>query len=209
MVTAAAAFGALLVAYLALKPEIVPTLVASSEREARPTSAPSVGALDPKPGPTRGYQLPYRLQGKVLFVEDGDTVVIVADGKSAIVRLADTAAPLARQGARPGQKMAAESTAALSQLLAVGTDVLAECFTKDAGDSNVCQVVAGDSNINLRQLERGWAMLTKGRIYDARSLTAEAEARAAKRGVWAQPNPINPEDWRRQCWIGGDCPDSR
>ena len=53
-------------------------------------------------------------------------------------------------------------------------------------------------NINLVMIQEGHAWwYRKYAQYDRQLQGAEAEARDAKRGLWAEPDPIPPWEWRR------------
>uniref|UniRef100_UPI004055766A hypothetical protein n=1 Tax=Orrella sp. TaxID=1921583 RepID=UPI004055766A len=52
-----------------------------------------------------------------------------------------------------------------------------------------------------------WANQQAGGKYlrDKSLLLLQAQAKAAKRGIWAEPNPTPPWVWRYECWRNGKC----
>jgi len=54
----------------------------------------------------------------------------------------------------------------------------------------------GDVNINAEQVRRGMAWVYRQYAHDLSLYAIEAEAKAARRGLWADPAPIPPWEWR-------------
>lgn len=182
---------------------------AGSERatveEARPVGmAVAAGA-----SASRADLVRFRLAGRVARVNDGDTAEIrLADGAVVALRLSDIDAPETGHGPdRPGQSGGRAARAALRDLLPIGRPVRAECYERDRYERAVCHVFAGPLNANLEQLRQGRAMLPRraGWVRDPDSRAAEGEARRARRGLWASPAPLHPDEWRQRCWERGDC----
>ena len=65
----------------------------------------------------------------------------------------------------------------------------------DYGRSIGVVTVAG-VNVEAEQVRRGLAWVYRHYSDDARLLALEAEAKAARRGLWAEANPIPPWEWR-------------
>lgn len=59
-------------------------------------------------------------------------------------------------------------------------------------------VKKGEENLNLALVQAGLAWHYKAYSSDETYARAENEAREAKRGLWADPNPIAPWDWRME-----------
>lgn len=57
-------------------------------------------------------------------------------------------------------------------------------------------VTVGGVDVEAEQVRRGLAWVYRHYSDDARLLALEAEAKAARRGLWAEANPIPPWDWR-------------
>ena len=58
-------------------------------------------------------------------------------------------------------------------------------------------VFADGRDINLEMLKAGFAWHYKHYDKNPAYAAAEAEARASKRGLWSDPHPINPYDFRK------------
>jgi endonuclease YncB( thermonuclease family) len=53
-----------------------------------------------------------------------------------------------------------------------------------------------DHDVNLQMVAEGWAWAFTGFAGDDDLEAAEAAARAARRGLWADPSPLAPSQWR-------------
>ena len=67
----------------------------------------------------------------------------------------------------------------------------------------VVQAEADGVNVNAEQVRRGFAWAWPRYTTDPRLLDWQAEARAARRGLWADPNPVEPWVWRQVHRKGG------
>jgi endonuclease YncB( thermonuclease family) len=85
-----------------------------------------------------------------------------------------------------------EAAAALRQLLG-GQTVTCSSIETDRYGRAIAECKAGDLNINGEMVRRGWAVAYTR--HSAGYVSEEAQARAAKRGLW-QGRFENPEDWR-------------
>jgi len=137
------------------------------------------------------------LEGKVVGVADGDTITVLGAGnRQTRVRLQGIDAPESRQAF--GQV----SKRNLSDLI-FGRQVVVEYEKTDRYGRTLGKVLAGGRDVNVEQIRAGLAWHYKHyqdeqtpddrRIY----ADAEAEARLAKHGLWADPDPIPPWDFRR------------
>jgi len=59
-------------------------------------------------------------------------------------------------------------------------------------------VFVGDKNLNKELLSAGLAWHYKQYSRDPALAKLEFEARSQKRGLWAEPDPVAPWEWRRQ-----------
>lgn len=164
----------------------------------------------------------FRIEGVVIRVVDGDTLWLAdGAGEKKKIRLADIdtpehaqpacAAPACTRAphpARPGQPFAAEATRSLRELAPKGVRAEAECQAYDRFGRAICFVFVDGENLNRAQLQRGWARVgaREDWLRDPESEALEAEARAARRGLWQADQTVHPETWRHRCWEGGDCP---
>ncbi len=135
------------------------------------------------------------LAAKVTKVNDGDSIEVRMDSGTARVRLSAIDTP------EYDQPYGDKSSAALKAMLPVGTSVELEVVTQDAFKRLVAVVwKAGDqrTNINEMMLREGHAWAYRRYMGDPRFCDLEAEARADKRGLWAQPVSewVYPPEWR-------------
>jgi micrococcal nuclease len=144
------------------------------------------------------------VRATLVRIVDGDTIVVDLDNgmEGVHVRLRDMDAPETKQGAE-----GAGATAALTALLGDPgrAVVLAVAPRPDKYRRTLATVYVdtpgGRVNVNERMVRDGWAW-----AYDVRAPTRaggpyaahEAEARAARRGLWADTTHthVRPHDWR-------------
>lgn len=138
------------------------------------------------------------IKGRVIKVADGDTVTLLDDAKQQFrVRFAGIDAP------EHDQAWGSFCQNNLSQKV-LQQDVTAQFFKTDKYGRNVSKVIFQGRDINLEQVREGcgWHYKKYENEQPAadRISYAEAEtaARTARRGLWADPNPINPSVWRSQ-----------
>lgn len=142
---------------------------------------------------------PLVLDGRVIGIQDGDTLTLLDAGRNQHrIRLASIDAPEIGHGSKkPGQPYGQRSKQSLSDI-AFGREARAECETDDRFGRKVCTIMVGSLNANLEQVRLGMAMAYRKYARDQIYFTAEAEAKAARRGLWADPSPIEPWAWRKQ-----------
>lgn len=152
----------------------------------------------------------YRLSGTVERVLDGDTLRLDTGARrKRVVRLASIDAPEGGTPGRPGQPFAQDSKRMLAGL-AQGRRVTAVCHETDAYERDICDVSLADGiSVNREMVRAGmaWAnMEGRGKYLRDPGLPAlQREARAARRGLWAQDAPMEPWQWRHACWRKGQC----
>ena len=153
--------------------------------------------------------LAQEFDGKVIHVDDGDTVVVLGQGYSRTkVRLANIDAPETSHGrCKPGQPYSAQSALLLKQLV-LGKTVHLRCHDLDRYDRAVCDLQVGDTTANRELVRAGlaWANRADPRYLRDRSVVdAEADARTGRRGLWAEQSPTPPWIWRRTEWMQPSC----
>lgn len=137
-----------------------------------------------------------KLSGRVVGVTDGDTITLLDERNvQHKIRLAGIDAPERKQPF--GQRSKEE----LSELVA-GKSVEVETEKLDRYGRTVGKVIAGGRDANLTMVMSGLAWHYKKYeheqspsdrlLYDS----AEKDARASRRGLWADQGPIAPSDWR-------------
>ena len=148
------------------------------------------------------YLLPFSVSagtitGSVVRITDGDTLIVLDSNKVQYkIRLVGIDAPEKKQAY--GKK----SKDNLSDLVA-GKHVVVEYDKLDRYKRILGKVKLSGEDVNLEQVEAGMAWHYK-KYQNEQSQSdrmmyseAESEARYAKRGLWYDPNPIPPWDYRR------------
>jgi endonuclease YncB( thermonuclease family) len=130
--------------------------------------------------------------GKVIGVSDGDTLTILRDRTPVKIRLRGIDCP------ETGQDFGSRAKSVTSEL-AFGKVVTVHPRRKDRYGRTVADVILPDGRIlNHELVRRGVAWwYRKFAPHDLVLSKLEAEARAARIGLWSQPNPTSPWDWRR------------
>jgi endonuclease YncB( thermonuclease family) len=135
------------------------------------------------------------LAGVVTVVIDGDTVLFRPDHyhpKSRAflkIRLADIDAP------EKNQARGEAATRAL-QALVLNQRATLEIVATDVYERKVAHLAVGTLQVNAEMVRSGFAWASaRGR--DAALLASQSEARAARRGLWADAAPTPPWVWRR------------
>ena len=151
-------------------------------------------------------QQPWEMSGKVIYVDDGDTLTILKSDTSRVsIRFSDIDAPETAHGqARPGQPFSNASKRSL-EALAKGQQATVTCYEYDSWQRAVCTVYVNGLNVNAEQLRRGMAWANRASKHYVRfpqSYELEAQAKSSGLGLWSAqaPRPVPPWEWRRQCW---------
>jgi endonuclease YncB( thermonuclease family) len=127
---------------------------------------------------------------RVVTVHDGDTVTCADPaGREEKIRLVGIDAPEYHQ---PYGRAARETLAA--KLAAGGVRV--ESTARDQHGRLLATLFVGDRDINRELVADGLAWTFGGFAPDEGLLALEAEARRQRRGLWADPHPVAPADWR-------------
>jgi len=129
------------------------------------------------------------LLGVVVSVVDGDTVIVLVDRKPVRVRLADIDAPEKAQafGNRAKQIL---SSAVYQRSVVVQTS------GTDRYGRMIGTIREGGRNINRLMVEQGMAWAYRKYLVDRSFLDVEASARSSRAGLWIDPNPVPPWEWR-------------
>jgi endonuclease YncB( thermonuclease family) len=140
------------------------------------------------------HAAPLTVTGVVTRVSDGDTLRLTPnDGPPVMVRLLGIDAPERNQPHGP------EALAVLEQLVA-GEQVTVESANRDRYGRLVGEVLLPDGRRVTHEVVRlgsAWWSCEHARN-DLRLRALEAEARVARRGLWAQDDPVPPWTWRRR-----------
>jgi endonuclease YncB( thermonuclease family) len=129
-------------------------------------------------------------EGQVVGVHDGDTVTVLLAGNHQLkVRLAQIDAPESSQAF--GQR----SKQSLSDMVFNKT-VKIEKETIDKYGRTVGTILADGLDANREQVKRGMAWAYRKYLHDQTLFQDEEAARDAKIGLWADPNPMPPWEYR-------------
>lgn len=126
---------------------------------------------------------------RIVGVHDGDSMTALAAGNQQLkVRLDGIDAPELKQ------QFSQQSEAALSALV-FGKVVSLHITGRDRYKRTLAVVMSGPVNVNRELVRLGLAWRIP-RIQGL--LAAQNEARAARRGLWRDPAPVAPWEWRRR-----------
>jgi len=129
--------------------------------------------------------------GKVVAVSDGDTIKVMHEGRTERVRLLGIDCPEKRQafGRRAKQFTAA---------MAMGKTVTIETAGRDRYGRILGTVILPDGrNLNRELVKEGLAWCYRYYSLDGSLGQLEAEAQAARRGLWRESHPVAPWEFRR------------
>lgn len=127
---------------------------------------------------------------RVVGVSDGDTLTcLTSENRQIKTRLAQIDAP------EKDQAFGQRSKQALSDLI-FGKSVVLQPETTDKYGRTVAKVLIGGRDVNLVLVKTGMAWVYTQYARDQAYFAAEREARSSRAGLWSDPNPIRPSDWR-------------
>ncbi len=130
------------------------------------------------------------LEGKVIRISDGDTIVILNDShKQFKVRLSQIDAP------ERGQPFSKKSKKSLSDMV-FGKRVRVEQEGTDRYGRVLGTVYINGLNVNAEQIKRGLAWVFRRYAKDNNLFVLEQEARNDRRGLWNDPAAIPPWEYR-------------
>lgn len=135
------------------------------------------------------------LNGKVVAILDGDTITVLRDREQTRVRIAGIDAPEKKQAFGQRSKQAMSDCA-------FGKEVAVEWKKLDRYGRTIGKVIADGVDCGLRQVELGMAwhykVYAKEQSRGDREAYAAAEdqAKADRRGLWADPDPVPPWEYR-------------
>ena len=134
------------------------------------------------------------LHGRVVGVTDGDTLTLLTDERRQVrIRLAGIDAPERRQpyGDRARQMLSELTFERRARVIVTSTD---------RNGRLIGLVFVRSRDINAEMVRRGGAWVYARYSADPALLALEAEARAARRGLWSLPQPqrVPPWEWRER-----------
>jgi endonuclease YncB( thermonuclease family) len=131
------------------------------------------------------------LVGRVVSIQDGDTLTILVSRKQIRVRLTEIDAPERRQpfGTRSRQSLSEMCAGREARVLDQGNDRYGRTLGR---------VICAGTDANAEQVRRGMAwVFERYAPKDSQLYSVQREARAARRGLWHDSNPVPPWEWRR------------
>lgn len=142
---------------------------------------------------------PKPFSGKVVSIADGDTITVLLDRMQHRIRVAGIDAP------ESGQAFGTKAKKILGDKV-FGQEVKIEWKERDRYKRIVGEVYLGERRICLEMVAEGYAWHFKKYSDDQELARAEKEARDGKKGLWADPSPVPPWEYRRG--PEGDNPDA-
>lgn len=134
----------------------------------------------------------FSFTGEVVGVLDGDTIEVLHNGKAQRIRLNGIDCP------EKGQPFGNNAKQAISALV-FAQYITLEFHGKDKYGRILADVLLADgTNVNQELVKEGWCWWYRKYAPEDTVLEGlETEAREAKRGLWADPEPVPPWDWRK------------
>ena len=157
--------------------------VAPAAVEQRQTAEQEVAARSGQEGDT---------QCKVVGVADGDTLTcLTADKQQIKVRLHQIDAPEQKQDFGQAAKKALSGHV-------YRKNISLKMNGRDKYGRTIAEVYVDGKNINKAMVEAGYAWAYREHMTDNEYLSLENAARNRSRGLWSQPNPVYPSEFRHK-----------
>ncbi len=127
---------------------------------------------------------------KVIVVMDGDTVMVLRDGKKVKIRLANIDAP------EKAQAYGKQSRESLQEMVG-RKQVQIDSRAMDQYGRTIGLISVEGIDVNREQVRRGMAWEYSHYHSDQTYIDLQSEAQRAHRGLWSQNNPQPPWLWRK------------
>ncbi|MGC4231467.1 MAG: thermonuclease family protein [Niabella sp.] len=152
------------------------------------------GPVSSKYGSTQLYAaINEQTDYKVIGIKDGDTFVLLMNGKEQVVRLAHIDCPEKKQPFGNKAKQYASDACFGKQVTLVHNKKY------DRNKRLIAEIILHDGrNLNKELVKNGLAWHFKRYSYIESYAKLEATARKNRIGLWADKNPIAPWSWRRK-----------
>lgn len=135
------------------------------------------------------------IKGPVVSVTDGDTLVVLQEGRRTLIRLVEIDAP------ERGQPFGKASTESLAALCATKM-ARVEWNNVDAYNPILGRVWCGGTDANKEQVRRGMAWVYDEYVTDRSLYRVQDAAKAAGVGLWSDKVQVPPWEWRRMMQRG-------
>lgn len=126
----------------------------------------------------------------VIGISDGDTLTVLRDDQQQVkIRLAEIDAPEKKQafGAKSKESLSAICFGKKAEIIPK---------TRDRYGRTVARVRCDGTDANAEQVRRGMAWVYDRYVTDRSLYALQDEAHTARRGLWADPAPVPPWEWR-------------
>jgi micrococcal nuclease len=132
------------------------------------------------------------LTGKVIGIKDGDTVVVIdAANNQTTLRLAEVDCPEKAQAFGTKAKQFTSDAVYLKEVKYIVTDT-------DRYGRSIAKIYYDDNKyLSAEIIKNGFGWQYKQYSTSKLLASLEQEARQNKRGLWVEPNPIYPSEFRR------------
>jgi endonuclease YncB( thermonuclease family) len=140
-----------------------------------------------------GPVLAAQVEGRVIGVTDGDTLTILTASRERIrIRLAEIDAP---ENQQPWGRRAKQ---ALSGMV-FGKSIKVTTRGKDQYGRTLGKVYVNGENVNAAMVRSGAAWAYREYLTDYSLISAEAQAKRSRQGLWAMPTAqtVAPWEWRQ------------
>lgn len=128
--------------------------------------------------------------GRVTNVKDGDTIEVTTVTGTKTLRLAEIDCPEKNQPYGQAAKR-------LSQQLMQGKITYRVTGTDRYG-REIAKVYAGDKYVSEELVKQGYAWVYRRYSGNQKLIRLEGNAKSKRIGLWADPNPQNPSEFRRR-----------
>ncbi len=130
--------------------------------------------------------------GRVVGGIDGDTIDVIHNGEVDRIRLHGIDCP------EKGQPFGTRAKQATAEHV-FGKDVTVATHGKDKYKRTIAEVLFPDgTNVNRELVREGWCWWYRKYAPGEKQLEQlEQEAREAHKGLWAEPLPVPPWEWRK------------
>lgn len=129
--------------------------------------------------------------GRVVAIADGDTLTVLVDRQQYKVRLVEIDAP------EKAQAFGNRSKQSLSDMC-FDKEAQVQDKGKDRYGRTLGRVYCVGMDANAEQIKHGMAWVYDKYVTDHSLYRLQDEARAEKRGLWTDANPIPPWEWRHR-----------
>jgi len=130
-------------------------------------------------------------KGKVVGVTDGDTVMVLHDMKPVKIRLANIDAP------EKGQPFAKRAKQYLSEMI-YQKEVVVTPVPGGRYGQNIASLKVDGRDVSQNMVGFGMAWVYEKYNKDPLLPALEERAMESRFGLWVDPNPVEPWEWRRK-----------